>query len=246
VKPDPGDLPPLHDREVHVWTAALDVDEAEIADLRRLLDELETARASRFRFDRDRNAFVTTRGILRRLLAHYVGGRPDEIRFAYGEFGKPSLRDASAPIRFNVSHSEGIALLAFSRSAEVGVDVERVRELPDRDQVAERFFSGPEVDALRHLSPDERDAGFFRCWTAKEAYIKGIGEGLSMPLNRFAVSLDPFEGPVELQLLERSPKTDLWRIHRFSSAPGYVGALALTDDGLRPRFLGWAWHPPVC
>ena len=108
-----------------------------------------------------------------------------------GVYGKPALAAMSSMprVRFNLSHTDTIALFAFTLSAEVGVDVERIRALTDMDEIARRFFSKEEVVDLHRLPMHSRERAFFACWTAKEAYIKGIGEGLSMPLDRFAVSL---------------------------------------------------------
>ena len=231
---------PLPEGEVHVWSTRIDLSPGSTDRLRVLLDSEEATRASRFHFDRDRDAFTLARGILRVLLGRYLGQLPERVRFVYGAYGKPSVAPGMAAdgIHFNVSHSEGLALFAFARSMEVGIDVERVRALPDLEDLAERFFSGEEVAALRDLPKSGRADAFFRCWTAKEAYIKGIGEGLSMPLDNFAVSLDPVEGPLRLRVFDASAAAPRWRLQRFEPSQGYVAALAVEGESFDVRFCG--------
>jgi 4'-phosphopantetheinyl transferase len=234
-------LPSLQEREVHVWSARLDLAPAAIERLGRLLNPEESARASRFHFDRDRNAFTVARGVLRTLLGRYLRERPERIRFVYGTHGKPALAAEQPPdgVRFNLSHSDAVAIFAFARSVEVGIDVERIREQPDLDDLANRFFSKEEASALRRLPPSVREAAFFFCWTAKEAYIKGIGEGLSMPLDRFAVSLDPPEGPIRLRIMDAGAAPSVWRLHRFEPSPGYVAAVAVAAERFVLRHRVW-------
>src|SRR6266496_3484129 len=224
--------PSLEEGEVHIWSARVDLAPAAVEHLGRLLNPEESARASRFHFDRDRSAFMVARGVLRTLLGRYLRERPERIRFVYGPHGKPALaaEQLSDCVRFNLAHSDAVAIFAFARSVEVGIDVERIREQPDLDDLANRFFSKEEASALRRLSPSVRGKAFFSCWTAKEAYIKGIGEGLSMPLDRFAVSLDPPEGPIRLRIMDAGAPIPVWRLHRFEPSPGYVAAVAVAAE----------------
>ena len=159
------------------------------------LDERELARAGRFRFERDRKRFAFFRAAIRLILGRYVGRPPRELRFAYSPEGKPSLagRPADDFLEFNLAHSEDVALLAVGRGRRIGVDLERIRDERDTDEIAERFFSRDEVRALRALAPDQRRKAFFSCWTRKEAYVKARGDGLSMPLSSFSMSLAPRE-----------------------------------------------------
>ncbi|MEP6802076.1 MAG: 4'-phosphopantetheinyl transferase superfamily protein [Acidobacteriota bacterium] len=239
----PAGLPlTLEKGEVHVWIADIGPAAEDVARLGRVLDRAEVARASRFHFDRDREAFTLSRGSLRVLLGRYIGQVPERVRFGYGPYGKPYLAPemGSEEIHFNISHTENVALFAFGRSMEVGIDVERVRALPDLEDLAERFFSREESEALRNLPENDRARAFFRCWTSKEAYIKGIGEGLSMPLDSFAVALDPAEGPIRLRLFDAPGAVLRWRLQRFEPSAGYVAALAVEGESFELRFCG---HP---
>ena len=225
----------LGENEVHVWMSRLDLGRQATERLRRLLNDDEEARASRFRFERDRDAFAVSRGMLRRLLERYIGERAERIRFEYGPHGKPVIaaERSGHGLRFNLSHSDGVAVFAFASSADVGVDVERVRALADMEEMARHFFSEREFSALRRLPISAREMAFFSCWTAKEAYIKGIGEGLSMPLDRFAVSLGPSEGAIRLRILAGDAAPTPWRLYRFEPCPGYIAAVAAEMRGFR-------------
>lgn len=219
----------LDTASVHLWRATLDLDEREAGRLAALLSEDEQARAARLRVPLARQRFVAGRGLLRHLLGVYLEVAPQSLRFAYRPHGKPYLHpDLGAPdVRFNLSHSQGLALFAFAAGREVGVDLEVIRSDRDHAKLASRFFSAREVQALQALEPGDRMAGFFRCWTRKEAYLKARGEGLAIPLDSFSVSVAPGE-PVCLLGVEGAPaETDRWRMTNLDPAPGYAAALAV-------------------
>ncbi|MCA1621650.1 MAG: 4'-phosphopantetheinyl transferase superfamily protein [Acidobacteria bacterium] len=228
--------------EVHVWRAPLVQGPAALGALAETLSPDEWRRAERFHFRRDRESFVAARGALRDILGRYLGVRPELIRFTQNEFGKPALGGAEAggPLRFNLSHAHETALVAVACGREVGVDVEFVREDCAGLDIAERFFSGGEVAALRGLPPGQRTRAFFDCWTRKEAYIKARGEGLSMPLKKFAVSLAPGE-PAALLWAEDDPlEVSRWSLAELDPGPGYVGALA--SEGAQAGHQCWQWQ----
>lgn len=171
----------LGEREVEVWQADLDrAPDGQLPALQALLSPDELARAQRFFFDRDRRRFVVGRATLRLLLAHYLGRPAEELTLVYGPNGKPALatQGEPPPIFFNVAHSDALALYAFTRAGEVGVDVERVRALPDWEQVAESAFSPPELARLRACPTERRRVEFFHAWARQEAVLKALGTGL--------------------------------------------------------------------
>jgi len=212
----------LREGEVHAWRVPLERSDAELLRLRGTLSIEETARAERFYFQRDRDAFVATRGMLRELLGRYLRRSPAEIAFEYGPYGKPDLRKASPPLplNFNVSHSHGLALMAFSLGRRLGIDVESIRPEVAGEEIAERFFSPREVAELLSLPPEMRAEGFFLCWTRKEAYVKAIGDGLQIPLKSFHVNLTPSE-PERLE----SADSVRWTLRSLRPRAGFVGAL---------------------
>jgi 4'-phosphopantetheinyl transferase len=215
--------------EVGVWRVELD---AEVPALAGYLGDLapdERERAGRFHFERDRCRFVIARGVLRRLLAEALGSAPGEVAFRYGRHGKPELAggQAASRLRFNVAHSDGLALFALAWGRGVGIDVERVRSGIDGEGIARRFFSAHEVAALHALPAAVREQAFFRCWTCKEAYVKALGQGLSLGLDRFDVSLDP-AAPVALLAHRGAPEApSRWMLVDVAAAPGYAAALAV-------------------
>ncbi len=178
-----------------------------------LLSSDERDRASRFHFSRDRDHFIACRSILRIILSEYLKISPPMIEFSYSAHGKP----ATHGLHFNVSHSDGLAAFAVSRTREVGIDIERINPEIVAGQIAEQFFSPGEVFALRALPEDRQVNAFFRCWTRKEAYAKACGLGLTLSLAEFEVNLDD---PAKFL---RGGKG--WEIESFLPAPGYIGAV---------------------
>jgi|SRR5215213_5365147 len=209
--------------EVHVWRLALDQPDSVVAGFHATLEADELERAGRFHFEKHRRHFVVGRGGLRRVLARYLDVKPGEFRFSYGAYGKPAL--VSEGLRFNMSHSHGVALVAVALDRELGVDVEHVRADFATEDIARRFFSRAEVAAFNALVKEEQVAAFFRCWTRKEAYIKAIGRGLSEPLDAFDVTLAPGEAAALLRA-ERGDASR-WEMFDIDAGDDYACALAV-------------------
>ena len=232
----------LPDDEVHVWRADLVRAAAKLDELTAVLNAEEREKARRFRFERDRAAYIAGRGILRTLLGRYLHRAPAEFQFQYNAHGKPSLMSATGENspRFNLSHSHGWALYAFARGAELGVDVELIRaEFALREKIAERFFSSREVAALRTLPADQQPAAFFDCWTRKEAYLKARGDGLAGALDQFAVTFTPGVTPAVVWSQDDPEAAARWAMHAFPVQPGFAAALVIEGQGRTVRF--WQW-----
>lgn len=227
-------LTPFGDHSVEVVVAALDVTAEAVHRLALLLSEDERQRAGRFAFEKGWRRFVVARGRLRELLAQRLDVRPEAIEFTYGRRGKPALAQSlcSDGLHFNVAHSGELAVYAFGRGGEVGVDVEAVRILPDADAIAARFFSPREREAYAALDSCHKPAGFFNCWTRKEAYIKALGDGLFHPLEGFDVSLAPGEPARILRIADTPGDRCGWRLAGFIPAPGYIGALVAGETSV--------------
>ena len=193
----------------------------------------ERARADRFRFEEDRRRFTVARGVLRSILALYLDVEPAAIEFRYGAHGKPSLAETvdGCDVRFNLSHSYGLALHAFAIGREVGVDVEHMRADTDVMGVARHSFSPGEVEALSSLPAGQRREGFFNGWTRKEAFIKAHGEGVALGLSRFDVALRPDE-PAALLRFDGDPgEVARWSMRALDAGEGYKAALAVEGKG---------------
>jgi 4'-phosphopantetheinyl transferase len=222
----------LQEDEVHIWLAWLDADAQERTRLTSYLSADEVARAARFVFPRDRDHFIVARGRLRELLGKYLHCSPDAVQFKTDRYGKPSLLDDRDPLRFNLSHSHGLALYGFCMGHELGIDTEKIRPGFAGEGIAERYFSPAERTQLAELPKELRDTAFFLCWTRKEAYIKAHGDGLQIPLDSFDVSLKPGE-PETL----RSVDSDRWSMRSFAPAPEFVAAIITEGEIRSTRFL---------
>jgi len=218
----PHDLPP---DVIHLWRLSLKTVAGTLDSDYALLSAEEREKASRYRVERPRTEFALTRSALRSLMAHYLGSSPQMIRFRYTEHGKPML-DGANDLQFNVSHTDGLALMAFACHRDVGVDVERLHPTTDIRKLAERFFSIREREELGKLEGEELQAAFLRCWTRKEAYIKARGEGLSLPLHQFDVSIAPDEQNALLATRPVADEADRWTVCNVQVGEGYAAALA--------------------
>ena len=185
----------------------------------------EKARAGRFKFEKDRLAYIISRGTLRQLVSVYLNQKPEDIQFLYSAHGKPYI--AETDIKFNVSHSADMAVFAFVKGKEVGVDIEYIKDDFNALELAQHFFSDCEITSLEKQPKVSLVKSFFRCWTRKESFIKAEGSGLSFPLDQFSVSLDSDE-KAELQETKwDSNERFQWALFSFKPAEQYIGALAI-------------------
>lgn len=217
VELEPGD--------VQAWRASLDAGPRALAGAWARLAHDERQRAGRFVLEHDRDRFIVARAFLRDVLARHLGLPADRVRFRMGPAGKPELEGSR--LRFNLSHSRGLALLALTLDREIGVDVEALRPVPDARGLAERYFAPAEAARLGALPAADRDAAFLRCWTLKEAYVKGVGDGLGIALDGFEVS-------------PAAACHEAWTLRSFDPGPGYVGALAVQCPDWRLVRFDWA------
>jgi len=238
----PPESPELCGQEVHVWLANLDLTPDRRADLNATLSPDEAEKASRFYFEKDRSHYIAGRGFLRAILSRYIELPARNLAFTYNPFGKPALADGltKSDLSFNVSHSHGLGLYAFCQGRAIGADIEQIRPDFAIDSIAEAFFSPREVAMLRNLPDEQRPRGFFNCWTRKEAYIKARGEGLSHPLDKFAVSLAPGEHPTILWS-EDPLDAPRWSMRSLDPNPDYAAAVVL--DGPCSQIRCWRWDP---
>lgn len=248
----PSHLRTLNSLQAHRWASIagvkleiaadrVDVCRASLAalpDLQHVLSADELERAARFHFEKDRMHFIAARGWLRTVLAQYLETSPADLRFDYGAHGKPSLSEATG-LRFNLSHSNDMALLAIARKRELGVDVEFIKESTAGPEIAERFFSAGEIAQLRSLPREQWRAAFFAGWTRKEAYIKATGAGLFGALDRFTVSLTPTDSRVSLRVHDDERETKRWTLCALHPGEGYTGALAVEGGDWRLRCFDW-------
>jgi 4'-phosphopantetheinyl transferase len=238
----PPELILLKNNEVHVWRASLEMTPYQVKTLEQLLSADEMDKAERFHFQKDRDHFIAARGILRSILGRYLKMNPDKLKIYYGPYGKPALDEKThgKSLRFNASHSHGLALFSFALDREIGVDLEYIRSDLSDGNIAAQFFSQREAVALNALPENVRQKAFFTLWTRKEAYLKAQGRGLSGDLKQLEVfpSLGyPSEFPeINGSSQEESP----WLLMDLAVLPEYAAALAVEGHDLQFKF--WQWE----
>lgn len=231
--------PHLLPSDVHVWRASLDQTDEIRLRLAATLSADERERARRFHFERDRQHFITGRGILRDIIARYLRVDAAEVEFEYGVFGKPRLTSGSAiDLRFNLAHSHELALYAVSLNRDLGIDIEHLKAELALD-LAGQFFSEQERADLNRVPPEQMPLAFLNCWTRKEAYIKARGEGLSFPLDAFDVSLLP-GAPAQLLRVAGDPdERTRWSMEALDPDKEYIAALVV--EGHEWWLHQWQW-----
>jgi 4'-phosphopantetheinyl transferase len=238
--------PPFHLElaadEIHVWLGILDQPASELVDFRRTLSRAEGVRAGRYHFAKDRKWFIARHGMLRLILGGYLGARASEIRLHRRDHGKPAMEETQGReiIHFNLSHSNGVALFAFSRKHELGADIEYIRRISEMEQLVERFFSPSEKTFFHALPPGRQRETFLNWWTRKEAFLKGTGEGLTRPLDDFEVL--PVPGGSEKATWTVAAKTGgvpTWTIHSLNLGHNYAGALAANGGNFTLVYFTW-------
>lgn len=233
----PPDTISILARDVHVWRLSLEVERTALDHLWSILTPDEQARANRFRFSKDRTRFIAARAQMRSILGLYAHEEPSELEISYAPQGKPYLPHRD--LRFNMSHSGRLGLIAVADRREVGVDLEHLRSKTDHESIATRFFAPAEVARLRAVPEGMRREAFLACWTRKEAYIKAKGGGLSIPLDQFEVSLDSVGPSRLLNVRWDQRETARWSLIGLTPGAGYIGALCV--EGQEPLVRCWQW-----
>jgi 4'-phosphopantetheinyl transferase len=217
-------------RDIHVWLLHLDAPECVMRRLAESLDARERARAGAFVFGRDRGRYVAAHGLVRRVLAGYLGVSASEVAYGYEEHGKPypMVSGTRAALRFSLSHSANLCLCAVATDREVGVDIEQIRADRDHAAIAGHYFSRAEQAAIRALPATLRLRAFYDCWTRKEACLKASADGLRVPLDSFDVPVTP--DPLPVSARTGTGRHSLW-LSTLPAVPGFAAALAVVGHG---------------
>ncbi|WP_372366097.1 4'-phosphopantetheinyl transferase superfamily protein [Candidatus Uabimicrobium sp. HlEnr_7] len=211
----------LGENHTHIWYISLQAEKDELNYFSQLLNDEELKKAARFHFEKHRVHFIIARAVMRILLGKYLEKSPCKINFIYGEHGKPYIE--KNPIFFNISHSGDKALLAVNKTHEVGIDIELMRDNVSCEQIATRYFSQTEVLELAQTPLSQKKTAFFRGWSRKEAYIKGLGDGLTMPLADFYVPLMATENLA----ITHNSNSRSWGLWHLDVGDDYAGAVVL-------------------
>jgi 4'-phosphopantetheinyl transferase len=211
----------------HVWRLDLAQPHDESGFYACLSDD-EKSRADGFKFSNLRSRFIAAHGGLRQILAGYLKRDASEVALVLDENDKPQIAPDQNPqgLAFNLSHSGDLALVSIAKAAGVGIDVEMIREINDTQLLAKRFFSARESLALALLDVEHQLVGFFRVWTAKEAYLKAIGVGVTGNLKGFTVSPHAHSRQIGIEFDQRS-EDGSWVLQGLPMSSSYIAAIAL-------------------
>ncbi len=242
----------LGNNEVHIWRTNLDLNLNFVEELQSFLSEDEKIRAEKFYFPKHRNRYIVGRGVLRLILAQYLGIKPTNLKFEYTNRGKPYLstnlsgnlsgNNSETTLEFNLSHSQEIGLYGFTWQRKIGVDLEFLRPMPDADKIAKRFFSPKESNLISSIfHPKKQQTTFFQIWTAKEAYLKATGDGLGGCLDQFEVSLIPDMTTGLIEIKGDKILTSNWYLYHFMPLANYVATIAVESQSiLVQKFWNWS------
>lgn len=229
----------ISSNEVHVWRLLLNETNACIESLEKHLSIDEIKKATKFHFEKDSKKFIIAHGALREILSYYLGIKPNEIIFESTSFGKPIITDNqnNDNINFSLSHSDELVLYAVILNRQIGIDVERIRNTIDVLQIANKFFSSNEIAILNRAKKENLYKIFFQFWTRKEAIVKGLGKGLSFPLEQIDVSLinGKFLSPVKL--FGEYKENLKWYVQDLFPEQDYVAAIAAEDNDYKISYL---------
>lgn len=212
--------------EVHIWHCDLDAPAAIIPKLLEVLSAQEKQKAEKFRSLDDRSRFIVARSGLRKILGNYLGIAPQSIGFSQNRYGKPFLADDNNRLRFNLSHSNELALIAVTIEGEIGIDLEYVNVNFEILNTAASVFSTVEMEMLRNMNLSLQTAAFFCGWTRKEAFLKALGQGFSYAPKQITVSILPEDSNVSLKTNEFQ-KVRSWSLRSLPVGDNYRAAIAV-------------------
>ena len=232
MMPSPPSEPPLPLRpdEVHLWVVEPErVSEPRLlAAYHAMLSAEERERHSRFRFDKHKLQFLVSHALVRVTLSRYAPVQPQAWRFSVNAYGRPDITGEGLPrLRFNLSHTDGMAVCAVVLDTDVGADVEHSGRPGQTVELADSFFSRSEVQALRALPVERQRERFFDYWTLKESYIKARGAGLSLPLDQFAFHLEPGQPPRISFDPRLGDDPETWQFVQVRLSPEHPAAVAV-------------------
>jgi 4'-phosphopantetheinyl transferase len=219
----------IEDNQVHVWQVNLKTVRGTASEFTGTLSPDELERADKFKFPRDREHFILSHSQLRLILSKYCDCLPGEFSFRYNSCRKPSISNPEfEKLKFNMSHSNDLMLVGLCNHNDIGIDVEKVREVDELENIADENFSAQEIKYIKDAS--DKTNTFFKIWTRKEAFIKAIGKGIHFPLKSFCVELKSPGSLEHLVILHHPSWRDQWRTSELIISDGYTASLAINSD----------------
>jgi 4'-phosphopantetheinyl transferase len=207
-------------------------DQKLLLNYERLLDQQEKLRWQRFYFAKDRHLYLVSRALVRYMLSCFIDKTPEDIRFVVNAYGKPEVLNTNTerPIRFNLSHTDGLVMCAIVLADDIGVDVENVQKSHDSLTIAKHYFSCSEFEALQNTPENLQHQRFLEYWTLKEAYVKAKGLGLSLPLDQFSITFthkQPISVRFDPQLQDNA---EHWQFWQWYPDKNHIAAIALRSE----------------
>jgi 4'-phosphopantetheinyl transferase len=218
---DVGSFPSLAKGEIHIWTVSIEELGDHIDRLRSVLSAVEYKRASYFKYARAQHHYTISQAMLRLLLSSYLDIEPDDVTLGARRKGKPYLIH-DRKLYFNISNSHDLCVYAFSTDGEVGIDIEKIRELPDIQDLIHKNLTPSEREYVLK-DPEKMLERFFMFWTYKEAYLKTIGEGMRLTPENLEFSVE--NGIIKLNSVKYGFDATHWNFNGFTPAKDYTGTL---------------------
>jgi len=228
----PSQFPALSENEIQIWRIKTDEISFDWKLCEFFLSDDEKEKVRRFAFEKDRSVYAVSHCLLRLILSEILWRNHRKIIFVKNEYGKPSVLNLyfEPLVKFNLSHSNYGVLIGIMVNHQIGVDLEFHRSGFNILEVADHFFSKIEIDSLKALPEHLQETGFYNCWTRKEAYIKAKGEGLSIPLNRFSVTLNPIIKPRLIEVINKPDEPNNWVLKTFNPWADYTAAVCYEGE----------------
>jgi 4'-phosphopantetheinyl transferase len=222
---------PIDIHQVHLWYAHPElVKDADMLNLFfNILSEEEQSQQCRFVFEKDRHRYLVAHAFVRMCLSRYADVEPGKWVFQKNNYGKPYTNYSvnGLPLKFNLSHTNGLIACVVTLQHEVGVDVECIVHDQSGIEIAERYFSREEYIDIVSLPPVSRHKRFYNYWTLKEAYIKAKGVGLSMPMDKFIFRFDSC-APVQISFCDDvCDHSGRWKFILYDVEQKYTCAVAI-------------------
>jgi 4'-phosphopantetheinyl transferase len=231
----------INQNEVHVWSYLLDAENPDMDFFYNLLTEDEKTEINKIKIRKVRNQKVISKAIVKNILSKYLGVTINQIKFSYNKFGKPVLpADINLQdLNFNVSHSGELGIIALTKKYKIGVDVERIAELADIDDIIQMCFSKDEQRLFHGVKDPEKTTLFYRIWTGKEAFVKAIGKGFSFPLKNISFKLNHNKEIVISDIIEVPENLNDWQIYNFNPQENYSSAVVVNLNSFLIRKFEW-------
>ncbi len=187
----------------------------------------------RFRQSSDRRLYLGSRLLLRSMLHAFTGVAAGDWRFRFNEYGKPEPEEGFPQVHFNLSHSKGLAVCAMHPGRDVGVDVEAMDGQID-SCTASSVLIGREWQSYLEAPEEKKSEVFTKYWVLKEAYLKALGRGLSLPPTGFSFVFDEAGAPELRSTNTEGDHVDDWLFFEFQPTSMYAAAAAIRRDADQP------------